>query len=432
MLALDAGWGMGKTTFLHMWEPMLKDHDFHVVTFNAWQTDFSDEPFLALWEELRERLEQLLVDDQAAVRKLTKAAAKVLRFAGQAVFRNLASHVLGATGDQIATSALAALADERLTHYGEAKKAFEEFRDALQAAACTLKEESDSGWPLVVVIDELDRCRPSYAIELLELLKHLYSVDGVVFVLAVNRRELVHSVRALYGAKFGAEVYLRRFIDIDVHLPDSSREDLIGSHLDALQSEIQSINPGTAEAQRIRDLAKSWLVRFFGTPAVDLRTLEQALRRFGLILAMRGGGTKTAVFALILRTLEPDLYYRFLQGTATDADVADALFGRVDQEYRSSTEGQNLETEIILAAVEDDPPLAIEDTSTSSQLLKHYQTLVDGEVPEAAKSPERQHAHTIVRFVDHALRGRLLRKEREGFRVTVAQLEMLSPDLLAI
>ena len=423
---------MGKTTFLHMWEPMLKDHDFHVVTFNAWQTDFSDEPFLALWEELRERLEQLLVDDQAAVRKLTKAAAKVLKFAGQTVFKNLASHVLGATGDQIAKIALAALADERLTQYGEAKKAFEEFREALQAAACTLKEESDSGSPLVVVIDELDRCRPSYAIELLELLKHLYSVDGVVFVLAVNRRELVHSVRALYGAKFGAEVYLRRFIDIDVHLPDSSREDLIDSHLDFLQSEIRSINPGSAAAQQHRDFDKDWLVRFFGTQAVDLRTLEQALRRFGLMLAMRGGGTKTAVFALILRTLEPDLYYRFLQGTATDADVADALFQRVDEEYRSSYGGQNLETEIILAAVEDDPPLAIEGGSTSSQLLKHYQTLVDGETHEATKSPERQHAHTIVSFVTSAHGNRMVRKERDGFRSTAAQLEMLSPNLLAI
>ena len=423
---------MGKTTFLHMWEPMLKEHGFHIVTFNAWKTDFADEPFLALWEELRERLEQLLVDDQAAVSKLKKAAAKVLKFAGQAVVRNLAAHVLGATGDQIAKSALAALADERLTQYGEAKKAFEEFREALQAAACTLKEESDSGSPLAIVIDELDRCRPSYAVELLELLKHLYSVDGVVFVLAVNRRELVHSVRALYGAKFGAEVYLRRFIDIDVHLPDSSREDLIDSHLDSLQSEIQSINPGSAAAQQHRDLDKDWLVRFFGTQAVDLRTLEQALRRFGLMLAMRGGGTKTAVFALVLRTLEPDLYYRFLQGTATDADVADALFQRVDEKYRSSYEGQNLETEIILAAVEDDPPLAIEGGSTSSQLLKHYQTLVDSEAHEATTSPELQHAHTIVSFVTSAHRGRLLRKELEGFRITVAQLEMLSPNLLAI
>ena len=52
---------------------------------------------------------------------------------------------------------------------------------------------------LVIVIDELDRCRPSYAVELLEAAKHIFAVDHVVFVLAVNRSELAHSVRALYG-----------------------------------------------------------------------------------------------------------------------------------------------------------------------------------------------------------------------------------------
>ena len=49
------------------------------------------------------------------------------------------------------------------------------------------------------MVDELDRCRPSYAVELPEVVKHLFTVDGVVFVIAVNRAELTHSIRALYG-----------------------------------------------------------------------------------------------------------------------------------------------------------------------------------------------------------------------------------------
>ena len=59
MLAIDAKWGMGKTTFLSMWELALKERGFRVVMFNTWQTDFANEPFLALSEELRETLEQL-------------------------------------------------------------------------------------------------------------------------------------------------------------------------------------------------------------------------------------------------------------------------------------------------------------------------------------------------------------------------------------
>ena len=87
------------------------------------------------------------------------------------------------------------------------------------------------GKPLVIMIDELDRCRPSYAIELLEVAKHLFAVDNVVFVLAVNRAELVHSVKALYGSGFDAEGYLRRFFDLDFQLPEPDRKRFVSDLL---------------------------------------------------------------------------------------------------------------------------------------------------------------------------------------------------------
>jgi len=73
--------------------------------------------------------------------------------------------------------------------------------------------------PLVFFVDELDRCRPSYAIEFLEMAKHLFSVQGTVFVLAINAAQLANAIRALYGEKFDAERYLRRFVDVQLDLP---------------------------------------------------------------------------------------------------------------------------------------------------------------------------------------------------------------------
>ena len=81
--------------------------------------------------------------------------------------------------------------------------------------------------PLIVMIDELDRCRPSYAVELLKVAKHLFDVDKAVFVLAVNRDELTHSINALYGNDFDATGYLRRFVDIDFQLPNPDRRAFI-------------------------------------------------------------------------------------------------------------------------------------------------------------------------------------------------------------
>ena len=112
-----------------------------------------------------------------------------------------------------------------MSRYGEAKQAITEFRQTLGDVADALSEDHN-GRPLVVVVDELDRCRPSYAIELLETAKHPFAVDRVVFVLAVNRAQLAESVRALYGAGFNSEGYLRRFFDLDFRLPEPNREAL--------------------------------------------------------------------------------------------------------------------------------------------------------------------------------------------------------------
>lgn len=78
--------------------------------------------------------------------------------------------------------------------------------------------------PLFIFIDELDRCRPTYAIELLENIKHLFSVPGVVFILATDSDQLGHSIESVYGQGIDAGAYLRRFIDQTYQLPEPSYE----------------------------------------------------------------------------------------------------------------------------------------------------------------------------------------------------------------
>lgn len=63
VIAVDAAWGFGKTTFLRMWSQHLRNQGFSVVAFNAWETDFSEDPFLTLSTELTEGLQS---DDREA------------------------------------------------------------------------------------------------------------------------------------------------------------------------------------------------------------------------------------------------------------------------------------------------------------------------------------------------------------------------------
>ncbi len=71
----------------------------------------------------------------------------------------------------------------------------------------------------MIVVDELDRCRPDYALSLLEVIKHFFAVDHVHFVLGVNLRELENMVRVRYDTLDGAALYLQKFVTLTMDLP---------------------------------------------------------------------------------------------------------------------------------------------------------------------------------------------------------------------
>lgn len=81
----------------------------------------------------------------------------------------------------------------------------------------------ESAQKLVIFIDELDRCKPSYAIELLERIKHYFDDERIVFVVAVNKEQLVHTISSYYGDAFDSTGYLNKFFDINIYLPEIPR-----------------------------------------------------------------------------------------------------------------------------------------------------------------------------------------------------------------
>ena len=318
VLTIDAPWGAGKTTFLKMWSRHLRNKGFPVVEFNAWETDHAEDPFVALASELEKGLRAL--DDgsfKERIKDTMEAAKKVALRAIPGVIRIVTAGVVDVQPliEKEAGNMLAAYADHLLRRYKESEKSVKEFQDKLQTMASSLTRATKH--PLMVVIDELDRCRPSYAVALIEVAKHLFEADHVVFVLAVNRTQLTHSISALYGREFDAAGYLRRFFDIDFRLPEPDRTRFIQDLLNRTQIEHRC------------DLLKE----FFGSSDFSLRQVGQVIHRFGLAAAstkkLQTNFLMTIEVALIVRTIDTDLYKRFAQGGLSDQELVDAIYERV-------------------------------------------------------------------------------------------------------
>ena len=349
VLALDSEWGGGKTTFLKMWAAYLRNEGFAVVEFNAWETDFSGDPFVALSARLQEQLSDADADDTGkSVERFRVAAKKIALRAAPIAIRLLSQGLLEAGSlERAIADEVSSYANDRLKEFDEVEQSFVDFKESLQEGATRLSEKHDSH-PLFIMIDELDRCRPSYAIKLLEVAKHLFSVDRITFVLALNRMELAHSVRALYGAEFDAEGYLYRFFDLDYTLPSPNREKFA---LQAIRD--TGLSTHFSDGVVAFEAVPNMIARMLAASKLDLRRIGQTIRRLSLICPPPGRpSTKIAAAAsvgVILRTLDADLYTRFSNFECGDDEVVRHIYSHGEIEsIQDSLEGYVFEAIVSL------------------------------------------------------------------------------------
>ena len=261
-------------------------------------------------------------------------------------------------------------------------------------------------------------------------------VDHIVFVLAVNRTELAHSIRALYGSGFDAQGYLRRFFDVDFQLPDVGRKRFIEATLDTIQLNEYVRRTRDSMAQQWHDTVKTLLLAFFDVPDLSLRRISQAIHRLGLVFATmpsdRLSFVLATVVALIMRTVDADLYYKFIRGDASDLDVVDKLFDRPGvRTIRHQKAGHVFEASLIVAAEEDTFEMSMPSTSLSSPLLYRYQGLVAADdADQASSTPDVKSALAVIGWVDHLKRDIVTGRSRFGFKHSVQRIELLSKDLM--
>lgn len=220
VFSLNNAWGTGKTTFIKMWKAHLESENFKAIYFNAWENDFDSNPLVALMAEL----ESLTGGDKSNFKSLAEKAAILSKNILPILLRAVASKYLdpGVALELVSESTKGAseILEKEIKTYSEKKKGLCEFRDELQKYI----QESIEDKPLIWIIDELDRCRPNYAVEVLEQIKHFFSVPGIVFVLSIDKEQLGNAIRGVYGSeKLNSDEYLRRFIDLEFVLPEPDK-----------------------------------------------------------------------------------------------------------------------------------------------------------------------------------------------------------------
>lgn len=226
VIALNSPWGTGKTTFVRQFEKELGD-DYPSIYYNAWQADYSDDPFIDFCSEilsLEDSPQEAPSEEKEDLLKYAKkTAATIWNNKGKittSLITKIATKEIAEAfdGDEYSeeiSNAVSSMVSQQFDEYNERKECSEDFGEALDYFVETITEGKG---PLIIFVDELDRCRPTYAVELLERVKHLFDARNIVFILSVDLQQLKHAVGTLYGPEGESEGYLKGF-DLVIDLP---------------------------------------------------------------------------------------------------------------------------------------------------------------------------------------------------------------------
>ena len=264
-LALDANWGEGKTTFLKMWQADLEESGFQCVYYDAWTSDFCRDSFPSMVAGLKESFSGS--ENETAADKIAEIAEKSSAVA-KAMAKNLPSSLAGLVGGREVVQA----GIDKFFGEWEPVAAYSEYQNALKSFKSSLGEIAGrSGKPLVFMIDELDRCRPTFALDVLEKIKHIFDVPGVFFVVALNKNALAKTIESAYGITDGNE-YLSKFFD-DTHPLANDRE--IARYLVEKAGIFEMIKRDCGMRPRTTELIVSVLSELFRSHSVFLRGQKQ-------------------------------------------------------------------------------------------------------------------------------------------------------------
>ncbi|QPI44564.1 MULTISPECIES: KAP family P-loop NTPase fold protein [Pectobacterium] len=226
VFALDDKWGTGKTTFIKMWQGENDKNEsskIKMVYFNAFENDYQNEPFISLAAKFYE-----IIDDKSELKpkllEISKKIGKTLLSVGtKAGIAIATAGILKGSDVEDATDKISESISDPIEKLIEDKfKSINNESAVIKSFTETLRKISEEeGKKIVLFIDELDRARPDFSLELIEKVKHFFSVKNVVFILSMNRRQFEKGIQKRYG-DIDTGLYLSKFVHYWFSLPKNN------------------------------------------------------------------------------------------------------------------------------------------------------------------------------------------------------------------
>ncbi|ODN41112.1 KAP family P-loop NTPase fold protein [Piscirickettsia litoralis] len=326
-LLVDGFWGTGKTTLAELIKRNLDSSKSKYVYIDAFRFDHSRDPLGVLVGRIAESIEKKKGDT------LVKAAIPAVKHSLRIAAKAGVSYLLRADCDEIAKEFQNAITEG----LDQTVKSIIDGHREEESNIAALKEgllKATEGQELIIIIDELDRCRPDFAVAMLEKIKHVFDIANVKFILIANSEQLITSIQHSYGSSLSeAGRYIDKFIKFTFKLPSQTK-----NNLHAVEVHIQSLLENDKNLEELSKEGYIFLLsKLIKTRQLSLRESEDLFRYLKIYCHLSGKPFKYPyyfslifIFSIYIHCFYSSFSQKILDGNAT----VDELYEILGMEYK--------------------------------------------------------------------------------------------------
>lgn len=392
-MAIDGGWGTGKTEFCHKLINLIKEQDAQrqkaaqeaaadaaravenaeasvdaaaradtaaqpaedreqtsaqaatvlperaVIYLDAFASETVDDPLLCILAAIRDEF-----PDEETRKEIRQRVMSVMKMGWKVLLKALAAHLLKQDGEGIWTELTDAAqdgandlidrtVDSLLDQYAHAQQNIEALQETIAKATAQR--------PILFFIDELDRCRPDFALSILELVKHVFDIPGIKFIFVANLEQLKAAIRKRYGQDVDADVYLEKFFKFSFvllskfgELPSDSSKHCAFLLLEAFGKE----NFLKIFYDRY-SYGYLYIKKIVEHNDITLRGIQSVIQNMKIYMALRGidslknndGYLFVILMSIIIFTINKNLAFQYINGDISRESVEN-FFGEIPDE----------------------------------------------------------------------------------------------------
>lgn len=327
--AIDGQWGSGKSFVLNKIEKKLVREQseelagdkYFVFYYDCWKYDYYEEPLLSIISSMMDHIEDKIMLFPEDKREKILELVKVV---GKALMTLAVKQRFGMEFDETINSGIDSLLKEKTKEYDT----YFPFKNVLETVRKKIKEIAEIQ-PVIIIVDELDRCLPTYTIKVLERLHHVFEgIEKAIVIIAMDKTQIGKSLEKIYGDSLDVDKYLRKFIAFDLYLDTGTAS----KFLEKYEQYVNLFDIRDEEAEKIEHFMTDL------TEGIDIRTQEKIFEKAESLHKLLSKEEKMDAAILLLeimilctkeKTKDNDLKWVIDNSIDTDLD----LIEKVGREY---------------------------------------------------------------------------------------------------